>query len=110
LSFWKVNKAKKAFERLKAAIHIEATSRRWSFQMTFSIALRQWLGFAFAPSALYRQMKKRIELRQDLQRLTEDPYLLDDVGFSRDAARRELDRAPWLPVTNLRMPPRLNAR
>lgn len=78
--------------------------------MTFSISLRQWLGFAFAPGNLYRQMKKRIELRHDLQRLAEDPYLLDDVGFNRETARREVDRAAWQPVANLRMTPRLGAR
>lgn len=78
--------------------------------MTFSITLRQWLGFAFNPGNLYRQLKKRIELRQDLQRLSEDPYLLDDVGFNREATRRELERAPWLPITNLRATPRLSVR
>jgi uncharacterized protein YjiS (DUF1127 family) len=78
--------------------------------MTVSISLRQALGFAFAPGNLYRQIKKRIEIRQDLQRLSEDPYLLDDVGFSREAASRELGRAVWEPVSNLRMTPRLGAR
>ena len=78
--------------------------------MTFSISLRQALGFAFAPGNLYRQIKKRIELRQDLLRLSEDPYLLDDVGFSREAARRELERAAWEPVSNLRLQARYGIR
>lgn len=75
--------------------------------MTFSISLRHWLGFAFAPGSFYRKWKRRIELRHELSRLSEDPYLLDDVGFSREAARRELERAVWEPVGNLRLPPQI---
>lgn len=71
--------------------------------MTFSMTLRQWLDFAFAPSGLYLKWKKRLALRRDLARLAEDPYLLDDVGFNREVARHELDRAIWEPVSNLRL-------
>ena len=77
--------------------------------MVFSMSLRQWAGSTFNPGQLYRQWRKRSLLRHDLQRLVEDPYLLDDVGFCREAAERELDRAVWEPVANLRMPPHKRA-
>lgn len=77
--------------------------------MIFSLPLRQWAGSTFNPGQLYRQWRKRSLLRQDLQRLVEDPYLLDDVGFCRETAERELDRSVWEPVANLRMPPHKRA-
>ncbi len=77
--------------------------------MIFSMPLRQWVGTTFNPGQLYRQWRKRVLLRQDLQRLVEDPYLLDDVGFCQETAERELDRAVWEPVANLRMPPHKRA-
>lgn len=73
--------------------------------MTFSMSLRRWFSTSVNPGAIYRQWRKRNLLRQDLQRLVEDPYLLDDVGFCRETAERELDRAVWEPVGNLRQPP-----
>jgi uncharacterized protein YjiS (DUF1127 family) len=77
--------------------------------MIFSMSLRQRVGDTFNPSQLYRQWRKRNLLRHDLQRLVEDPYLLDDVGFCRETAEREIDRAVWEPVANLRMPPHKRA-
>jgi uncharacterized protein YjiS (DUF1127 family) len=73
--------------------------------MIFSMPLRQWFGTTFNPGQIYRQWRKRRVLRQDLQRLVEDPYLLDDIGFCRETAEREIDRAVWEPVANLRVPP-----
>jgi len=73
--------------------------------MIFSMPLQQWFGTTFNPSQIYRQWRKRSLLRQDLQRLVEDPYLLDDIGFCRETAEQELDRSVWEPVANLRQPP-----
>ena len=73
------------------------------------MSLRQAAGDTLSIGQLYRQWRKRMLLRQDLQRLVEDPYLLDDVGFCRETAERELDRAIWEPVANLRMPPHQGA-
>lgn len=77
--------------------------------MINSMSLRQWAGGTFNIGQLYRQWRKRNLLRHDLQRLVEDPYLLDDVGFCRETAERELDRSVWEPVANLRMPPHQRA-
>lgn len=77
--------------------------------MIFSMSLRQLSGGSFSLGHLYRQWRKRSLLRHDLQRLVEDPYLLDDVGFCRETAERELDRSVWEPVANLRMPPQKRA-
>ncbi|WP_237153710.1 hypothetical protein [Oryzibacter oryziterrae] len=78
--------------------------------MIFSMTMRHWAELAISPRQIYRQWKKRSQLRQDLSRMLADPYLLDDVGFNRDSAEIEVSRSPWHPISNLRMPPRLLPR
>jgi len=70
--------------------------------MTISLALRRWAAVAIEPMAKLELLRRRLRSRRDLERLLQDAYLLDDVGFSRQAVERELARGLFDKPVNLR--------